>query len=96
MRKAFVVAEEGTRRIFIRALGDSIYSVVVHLETPHGSVTTSWVHEDGIALDRNEFADEPDHLVHGIVCLTDLFMECCRTFDNGDLPPDSVRRLMAW
>ncbi len=75
MRKAISIAQPELLRVFLRHLGGFVYFVVTELNTEHGSVSTSWVHEDGIQLERDEFGEQESHPVHSILCLTDLYRE---------------------
>jgi len=75
MRKAISFAREEHLRIFIRDTGGFVYQCVVELKTPHGSVMTVWIHEDEIPKERDALRDRPDHPVHTMVCVTDLYAE---------------------
>jgi len=72
------VAEPELLRIFLQHLGGFIYYVVAELHGPGGRVSTSWVHEDGIRAERDEYAHRKSHPVHTILCLTDLYEENSR------------------
>lgn len=73
MRKAVAVADPGGLRIYIRNLGARVYYVVVELQMGGGRMATAYVHEDGIRLEREERADDLQHPVHQITCLSDLY-----------------------
>jgi len=73
MRRSISVADPETLRVFLQDLGGFIYYVVVELKTEGGAVSTSWIHEDGIRAERDEFSEEENHPVHSIVCMTDLY-----------------------
>lgn len=77
MRRALCVCDCEQLRVFFRALGGYVYRVAVELRGRCGSVATGWVHEDGIRGERETFAHESGHPVHGIVCLTDLYENDC-------------------
>ena len=74
MRKSAAVADPGGLRIYLRDLGGRAYYVVLELQLGGGRLATAYVHEDGIVLEREERADEPEHAVHSVICLTDLFV----------------------
>ena len=73
MRKAIALAEPEGLRILVRSYPGFLYYVAAELSNDQGMVTTCWVHEDGIKSERGDHDSEPDHPVHGILCLTDLF-----------------------
>ena len=75
MRKALSLADPEALRIFLRPLGGFVYHVAAEYSSPAGQVITSWVHEDGIRAEREEFRDRHDHPVHKIRCLTDFIEE---------------------
>ena len=73
MRKAIAVGEAEHLRILVCAFPSFLYYVAAELNNCQGRVTTCWVHEDGIESERAEKRDEPDHPVHGITCMSDIF-----------------------
>ena len=73
MRKAAAVADPGLLRIYIRELRPCVYYVVAELQVGGGRLATSYVHEDGIRLEREERREDAEHPVHRITCLSDLF-----------------------
>ena len=83
MRKAISVAEPESLRIFLKHLGGFVYYVVAQLISESGHVSTSWVHEDGIRGERDEFKEISTHPVHTILCMTDLYEE-----NSKPLPDD--------
>jgi len=83
MRKAVSVCNPKDLRIFAKRTAEWVYLVSVHALTNAGSVRTSWVHEDGIRMERD--SAPADHPVHTIVCLTDLVER------YGQPPEEQVR-----
>lgn len=73
MRRAVAVADPSLLRIYLRELGRCVYYIVTELHSGGGRLATAYVHEDGIRQEREQFGDEPEHPVHGIVCLSDLY-----------------------
>ena len=73
MRRSISVSDPDHLRIFIQDLGGFVYYIVVELRTAGGQVSSSWIHEDGIRAERDEFQHMEDHPVHEIVCMTDLY-----------------------
>ncbi|MDH5655716.1 MAG: hypothetical protein OEZ34_07405 [Spirochaetia bacterium] len=77
MRRSISVSDPELLRIFIQSLGGFIYYIVVELRAQGGQLSSSWIHEDGIRAERDEFKKQEDHPVHSIVCMTDLFENQC-------------------
>ena len=75
MRKSISVAQPDRVQIYLQALGGFMYYVVVRYRTAMGSVVTSWYHEDGISMEREQLAHLPEHEVHRLTCITDLFQK---------------------
>lgn len=73
MRKAIALGQQENLRILACSYPSSLYYVAAELKNNQGQVATCWVHEDGIQSERQERRDEPDHPVHNIPCMTDLF-----------------------
>ena len=73
LRKAAVVADPNCMRIYLRELSPRIYYVVIEMSTGGGRMATAYVHEDGIRSERREHGGHPEHPVHTVVCLSDLF-----------------------
>lgn len=73
LRKAAGIADLDDVRFFARDLGGYVFYVVVELKTHSSFCVTSWIHEDGIRVEREEYANDKAHPVHGIVCLSDIF-----------------------
>jgi hypothetical protein len=72
LRKTAALAPPDKLRVYLRQVEPFVYAVVVELATDGARVATAWIHEDGIRAEREVWTD-PDHPVHGIVCMTDLF-----------------------
>lgn len=70
LRKAASTASPTDLRVFVRDLGGSAFYVVVRINAASGHGVCGYIHEDGIAIERQTLA--PDHPVHSIVCLSDL------------------------
>lgn len=51
----------------------SVYWVCIVLKVPNLTIKAEWVHEDGIAAERIEHGENPEHPVHSIVCMTDIY-----------------------
>ncbi|MBU41655.1 MAG: hypothetical protein CMN76_00430 [Spirochaetaceae bacterium] len=73
MRKAIAVGEPSHIRILACSYPAFLYYVAAELSNDQGHVTTCWVHEDGVKAERKDRQDEPDHPVHGVLCMSDLF-----------------------
>ncbi len=87
-KSASRVTDLNELRVFIKNIGSSIYMVVVEASVNNGVAVTAWIHEDGIHSEREQFQDNPDHPVHGIVCLTDLFKQA-----TEELNQESIEKL---
>jgi len=84
LRRSVASADPDQTRIIIRNLGEFVYSVVLQSQSPPGLAICSYVHEDGIRIERD--ATDSSHPVHSIVCLTDLFEnDAAPIVDLGDL-----------
>lgn len=77
LRKAASVADINNIEVTLTKKEGYIYTVTVSQRDSVSSFTTSWTHEDGIAEERIELKGKPDHPVHTIVCLSDLFTNEC-------------------
>lgn len=49
-----------------------VYDVTAKLDLPGLKIITSWIHEDGIAQEKEQYKDNPKHPVHRITSLTDI------------------------
>ncbi|MEQ9366379.1 MAG: hypothetical protein RIF32_19215 [Leptospirales bacterium] len=98
MRKAATVCKPAHLRVFVRPLEDRIYGVVLEVRLGGGIMATAFVHEDGIAIEREERKSDPLHPVHNIVCLSDLLsgaLPCPIAGDwSQDRPGEAVLELM--
>ena len=72
-RRALCVCNPNIVRFFLRDLGGYLFHVVAQLETVEAKLATSWLHEDGIQLERDAYFTVKDHPVHKILCLNDLY-----------------------
>lgn len=73
-RKAVVFADSACVTFEVALMPDAdrtVYLVRAKAREPQLLVETSWVHEDGIADEREVLGQ--DHPTHGITCLTDLY-----------------------
>ena len=73
MRKAVVVAESWRVRVFLQRVEECVFYVVAEVESENGSVATAWLHEDGILRERSQLRGQPQHPVHRLTCLSDLY-----------------------
>lgn len=73
MRKTVAIAAPEFVRFHVRHIGGFVYAVVASVDSPGGRVATAWVHEDGIKQERGQHVTEPEHPVHSIECVSDLF-----------------------
>lgn len=91
LRKTAALAPPDKLRVYLRQVQPFVYAVVVELATDGARVATAWIHEDGIRAEREVWTD-PEHPVHRIVCMTDLFTTdttpIALTLD-GKIPPPS-------
>jgi len=73
MRKSFSVAGALSARVWVAPLGDEalVYQVTAVVSSAGVYMAQTWVHEDGIAQERQN-ADS-GNAIHGIVCVTDLY-----------------------
>ncbi len=98
-RKAVVSADPNDLRIFMQKIRGYVYYVVVELRTPGGFCATSWLHEDGVQLERDQMLDEPDHPVHGVDCLSDFFrkhsLRLPEDFEEIDLNANTLDIMLA-
>jgi hypothetical protein len=70
-RKAIAIVDPTNLKVYVFPLGGYVYSIVAECTSVSGYIVTAWVHEDGIRQEREDA--DPEHPVHKIVCLTDLF-----------------------
>lgn len=75
MRQAIAAANPDLSRFLIRRIAANLFSIVAETVCDGGLVTTRWLHEDAINQERSQ--QEPDHPVHSITCVTDLFENYC-------------------
>jgi hypothetical protein len=94
VRKAISVADPEEVRVFIRHLGDFDYLVAAQLRTHTSRVMTSWVHQDGIRIERDAVRKRKHHPAHRILCLTDLYEQNSRPLpdDPEELGVDEQTR----
>ncbi len=85
MRRALAVGRPKDLEVFIRYLGGSMFFVAAKLTASGGQVASGWLHEDGIYEERQQFADNPDHPVHMIRCMSDLFAAHTETAPNSEV-----------
>jgi len=71
MRKAIAVGNPDLRRVYMRRIATDTFSIVSELICDAGMVVTGWLHEDGVHAERA--AQPPEHPVHSIICVSDLF-----------------------
>jgi len=99
LRKACTVSPAECLRIFVQRLDESVYYLVLCLDSSGGHEVTGYIHEDGIFDERR--TAPADHPVHRITCLTDLFAgavalapesqrECLREFLQA-LPAEGAK-----
>lgn len=79
-RKAIALADPDDLRVFVRKLRGYVYFVVAEVRTECGFCATSWVHEDGVQLERDQLSSEPEHPVHGVNCLSDYYRRYSESF----------------
>ncbi len=73
MRKSLSVAHLADIRIFLRNPGGYVYSVIGEISSSAGFLVTNWIHEDGIRVEREDMKNDPEHPVHTIICVTDIY-----------------------
>lgn len=87
IRKAISICEPELLQVWLRHQAAYIYEVIVFGMENQSMYSTSWLHEDGIWIERQRYQSQPNHPVHDIVCLTDLYLSSCEpvhidTIDN--------------
>ena len=70
-RKA--IAEAGSVNFIVSHIDNFVYSIIAEIKTSGCHIVTAWIHEDGIRVERIEQADNKQHPVHNLVCVSDLF-----------------------
>lgn len=75
MRRAVAMAPANDLTIVLGRIEDGVYCVFVNLDSRLGYLRTSYIHEDDIYIERQIEADNDDHPVHQLLCLTDLFVK---------------------
>lgn len=70
---------------------DHVYSVIAQFRGPGGCAITEWTHEDSIMQDRCRA--DPEHPVHQIPCLTDMYKRATPLSDLHGLEQETFRRL---
>ena len=73
MRKAIANAEPEKLNVAVQCIGDYNYRVIAECLNSSGYVITSWTHQDDIQREKDIFASNKTHPIHGLVNLTDLF-----------------------
>jgi len=82
-RKAIASGEVEKLRFFVRPMGGFVYLVIGELSRDLYRIVTSWMHEDGIRVERKDAA--LDHPVQKIVCVTDLVFSEGRKIAQEDI-----------
>ncbi|MCB1172041.1 MAG: hypothetical protein KDK39_00675 [Leptospiraceae bacterium] len=85
LRKAVTQAVDQDLTVCLRERPGYIYEVVVRYANPQGYFVTHWIHEDGIQSERELFAQDNEHPVHQITCLSDLYQEAARALKWHDV-----------
>lgn len=85
LRKVVTICQAQHLRLFVRDEGSYLYTIVVEMRSPSGYIVATWVHEDGVQIERENFSDEPNHPVHGILCLTDLLQSGTENVEEKEL-----------
>ncbi len=73
MRCAVSVARPSDVTVLCGRLEDGLFYICVRLDSLLGELRTSWLHEDEIYREREVEADDAEHPVHQMLCLTDLY-----------------------
>lgn len=98
-RRALVVADTEDLRVFMKRMRGFVFYVVVELRTSCGFCATSWVHEDGVELEREAVRDDPDHPVHVFDSLSDFYRRYCLQlpddFDEVALNINTIELMMS-
>jgi len=76
IRKAVTVTDPDLIRVELTETSAFTYRIVVAYSSEMAHFMTEWVHEDGIAQERVTHLSDPDHPVHAIACITDLYKAC--------------------
>ncbi|TGK02948.1 hypothetical protein EHQ53_05640 [Leptospira langatensis] len=78
-RKRLARSNPDLSEIFFKKFGDHEYLIYARIESEGKSESDSWIHIDGIGLERDEMRARgyKDHPAFDIRCIQDLFEECC-------------------
>lgn len=87
MRRAVCHARAEDLTVLLGRLEEGLYYVAVRVDARGGLLRTAWLHEDDIFLERK--VAEAGHPVHGMVCMTDLFLEAEPIDSEGFLALDA-------
>lgn len=88
LRDAIAASLPRASRFFLLQMDDFIFRVIAYVEDV-SVFATSWVHEDGIAQEKE--GQETSHAVYKIECVSDFFMRA-NTEPSG--VPECVKILM--
>ena len=97
LRKAISVAEADDVRIYLRDLGGYLFHIVAELKIVSIFTATSWLHEDGIQMEREKSSTDVNNKAHKIICLTDMFINNTQILDLSNqivMPSDGAVNLM--
>lgn len=96
IRRSICQAPVDRLRIFINNRDGFIYPVLIFLETGSSTVVARWVLEDGIRMEREELKGVPDHPVHRVLCVPDLYDLAIPVFSGmvPDLPSEIQERIL--
>ncbi|MEI7011264.1 LIC_13246 family protein [Leptospira licerasiae] len=78
-RRKLVRTDFRYSKIFMKKFGDYEYLIYARIETKGKSESDSWIHIDGIKMERDEMRAKgvKDHPSYEIRCLSDIFESSC-------------------
>ncbi|GBF39945.1 LIC_13246 family protein [Leptospira johnsonii] len=78
-RRKLVKTDFRYSKIFMKKFGDYEYLIYARIETPGKSESDSWIHVDGIRMERDEMKAKgvKDHPSYEIRCISDIFESSC-------------------
>ncbi|TGM97414.1 LIC_13246 family protein [Leptospira dzoumogneensis] len=78
-RRKLVRTDFRYSKIFMKKFGDYEYLIYARIETRGKSESDSWIHIDGIRMERDEMKAKgvKDHPSYEIRCLSDIFESSC-------------------
>lgn len=73
LKKLFLESHPEKIKIVLLKLDVTTYFVILQMKTISGEISTSWIHEDEVYKERIFLKNNPDHICHKVISLSDLY-----------------------